>query len=162
LRWQYSKDSAAEKYLEPIHFQNLGKLLFTMSLLWGYFVFNERLTTWYGNGGEMPVFHATQSGRYAPLFWLMVFAICHAVPIPRNSTDATITGRNRVMRRRCRCGSERFHHCAIALYKSTPYSWGSYTPRPEIVIFGSSFAAMALLYLLFTVRPIISRGASRW
>ena len=34
-----------EKYLEPIHFQNLGKLLFTMSLLWGYFVFNERLTT---------------------------------------------------------------------------------------------------------------------
>jgi molybdopterin-containing oxidoreductase family membrane subunit len=43
-------------------------------------------------------------------------------------------------------------------YKSTPYSWGSYTPQwPEIVIFASSFAAMALLYLLFTkFIPIIS------
>ena len=37
-------------YLQPIHFENLGKLLLTMSLLWGYFTFNERLTAWYGNG----------------------------------------------------------------------------------------------------------------
>jgi molybdopterin-containing oxidoreductase family membrane subunit len=43
-------------------------------------------------------------------------------------------------------------------YKGTPYSWGSYLPRwPELVIFGSSFAAMALLYLLFSkFIPIIS------
>ena len=33
-----------EDYLHPIHFQNLGKLLLMMSLLWGYFVFAERLT----------------------------------------------------------------------------------------------------------------------
>src|SRR5216117_1839789 len=38
-----------EEYLEPIHFQNLGKLLLMMSLLWGYFVFAERLTIWFGN-----------------------------------------------------------------------------------------------------------------
>src|SRR5437764_2437833 len=38
-----------EEYLHPIHFENLGKLMLTMSLLWGYFVFAERLTTWYGN-----------------------------------------------------------------------------------------------------------------
>src|SRR5207237_10197876 len=36
-----------EEYLEPIHFDNLGKLLLTMSLLWFYFTFAERLTTWY-------------------------------------------------------------------------------------------------------------------
>jgi molybdopterin-containing oxidoreductase family membrane subunit len=43
-------------------------------------------------------------------------------------------------------------------YKGTPYSWGTYLPRwPEIVIFSSSFAAMALLYLLFSkFIPIIS------
>src|SRR4030095_13107177 len=46
-----------ERYLQPLHFQNLGKLLLLMSLLWGYFVFNERLTTWYGNSPhEMTVF----------------------------------------------------------------------------------------------------------
>ena len=38
-----------EEYLLPVHFDNLGKLLLMMSLLWFYFVFAERLTTWYGN-----------------------------------------------------------------------------------------------------------------
>ena len=38
-----------EEYLHPVHFENLGKLLLLMSLLWAYFVFAERLTTWYGN-----------------------------------------------------------------------------------------------------------------
>jgi molybdopterin-containing oxidoreductase family membrane subunit len=38
-----------EAYLHPVHFENLGKRLLMMSLLWGYFVFAERLTTWYGN-----------------------------------------------------------------------------------------------------------------
>ncbi len=32
-----------EEYLHPIHFENLGKLLLAMSLLWGYFVFTEHL-----------------------------------------------------------------------------------------------------------------------
>ena len=31
-----------EEYLRPVHFQNLGKLLLLMSLLWGYFTFVER------------------------------------------------------------------------------------------------------------------------
>ena len=34
-----------------------------MSLLWFYFVFSERLTTWYGNeSSEMTVFWLTQRG----------------------------------------------------------------------------------------------------
>jgi Ni/Fe-hydrogenase subunit HybB-like protein len=151
-----------EKYLEPIHFQNLGKLLFTMSMLWGYFVFNERLTTWYGNGSaEMPVFQATQAGRYAPLFWLMVF--CNFVmPFPFLAIRRLRTITGTVI---ASCGVvvgmwlERFLIIVPSLsFKSTSYSWGHYTPRwPEIVIFSSSFAAMALLYLLFTkFVPIIS------
>ncbi len=44
-----------------------------MSLLWGYFTFNERITVWYGNGvAEMNTFLVTQKGTFAPLFWLMV------------------------------------------------------------------------------------------
>src|SRR5579884_2804006 len=63
-----------EEYLKPLHFDNLGKLLLVMSLLWFYFVFAERLTTWYGNfPSEMSVFWSTQSGRFSPLFWAMVF-----------------------------------------------------------------------------------------
>ena len=46
-----------EQYLQPIHFDNLGKMLFAMSLLWFYFTFTEYLVTWYGNEApEMPVF----------------------------------------------------------------------------------------------------------
>ena len=65
-----------------MHFENLGKLLLMMSLLWGYFVFAERLTVWYGNEpSEMAVFWATQEGKYAPLFWTMV--VCNVlIPFP--------------------------------------------------------------------------------
>ena len=67
-----------EDYLHPVHFQNLGKLLLLMSLLWAYFVFAERLTPWYGNeSSEMAVFWQTQRGSYAPLYWTMV--VCNFV-----------------------------------------------------------------------------------
>ena len=151
-----------EAYLLPLHFQNLGKLMLTMSLLWGYFVFNERLTIWYGNSPhEMNVFWSTQTGKYAPLFWTMV--ICNfVIPFPLltikklRSITATVIAS---------CGVvigmwlERFLIIVPSLSrKSTSYSWGSYTPQwPEIVILCSSFAAMALLYLLFSkFIPIIS------
>src|SRR5438046_690407 len=62
-----------EDYLTPLHFDNLGKLLLMMALLWGYFVFNERLVTYYGNRpNEMAVFWRTQRESFAPLYWTMV------------------------------------------------------------------------------------------
>src|SRR5262245_20694149 len=54
-----------EAYLEPVHFENLGKLLLTLSALWFYFTFAERLTTWYGNNSsEMAVFWLTVRERF--------------------------------------------------------------------------------------------------
>jgi len=43
-------------------------------------------------------------------------------------------------------------------HKYLPYSYGIYRPQPvEIIVAGSTFAAMALLYVLFAkVVPIIS------
>src|ERR1700730_14823036 len=59
-----------EEYLRPVHFQNLGKLLLLMSLLWAYFVFAERLTVWYGNeASEMAGFKVTQHGSVPPPYW---------------------------------------------------------------------------------------------
>ena len=53
-----------EDYLHPVHFENLGKLLLVMALLWGYFVFNERLVTYYGNEPpEMAVLLADAARR---------------------------------------------------------------------------------------------------
>jgi molybdopterin-containing oxidoreductase family membrane subunit len=151
-----------EEYLLPIHFNNLGKLLFTMSLLWGYFVFNERLTTWYGNEpSEMAVFWSTQFGTFAPLFWTMVF--CNFIlPFPFLAIRRLRTITGTVI---ASCGVvvgmwlERFLIIVPGLSrKPLPYSWGHYIPRwPEITIMVGSFAAMGLLYLLFSKAvPIIS------
>jgi molybdopterin-containing oxidoreductase family membrane subunit len=128
-----------EAYLHPVHFQNLGKLLLMMSLLWGYFVFAERLTIWYGNGtAEVAVLRVTQKGSFAPLYWTMV-VVNFVIPVSILSIKKlrTITG--------CviaSCGVlvgmwlERFLIVVPSLgHKYLPYSWGVYRPRPvEIMI----------------------------
>jgi molybdopterin-containing oxidoreductase family membrane subunit len=151
-----------EEYLHPVHFENLGKLLLTMSLLWGYFVFNERLTTWYGNATvESNTMWATQKGPYATLFWTMVL-VNFVIPVIILGVRKfrTITG--------CVIASigvcvgmwlERFLIVVPSLAnKQLPYSWGNYQPRPtEILITVATFAALALLYTLFAkFVPIIS------
>src|SRR3989449_6446024 len=151
-----------EAYLHPLHFQNLGKLLLLMSLLWGYFTFVERLTTWYGNNSaEMAVFWETQTGSYAPLFWTMVF--CNfIIPFPllaikklRTITGTVIASSTIVVG----MWLERFLIVVPSLgTKNLPYTWASYRPQPvEIMITIATFAAMALLYTLFAkLIPIIS------
>src|SRR5499426_2547470 len=152
-----------EDYLHPVHFQNLGKLLLVMALLWGYFVFNERLVTYYGNGpAEMAVFWRTQRESFAPLYWTMVTGnfIMPLVLLGIRKIGRTITG--------CVIASfgvvvgmwlERFLIIVPSLgHKYLPYLWGTYRPRPvEILITTATFAAMMLLYTLFSkFVPIIS------
>src|SRR5215469_12198737 len=151
-----------EEYLLPIHFENLGKLLLVMSLLWFYFVFAERLTTWYGNGsGEMPVFLTTQHGSYSPLFWAMVFCnFLIPAPILAIKQLRTITG-TAIASLTVVVGMwlERFLIIVPSLsHKYLTYSWGTYRPTwVEITITVGTFCAMALLYMIFSkLVPIIS------
>ena len=151
-----------EEYLKPLHFQNLGKLLLTMSCLWFYFTFAERLTTWYGNEpSEMAVFWTTIRGSFAPLFWIMVF--CNfLIPVPllaikklRTMTGVIIASSTIVVG----MWLERFLIIVPSLtHKHLLYSWGSYRPTwVEITLMASSFGMMLLLYLLFSkFVPVIS------
>ena len=151
-----------EEYLKPIHFENLGKLLLTMSLLWFYFTFAERLTAWYGNGpAEMDVFWTSIRHSFAPMFWTMV--VCNfIIPVPFLAIKKlrTITGT-------CNASCtivvgmwiERFLIIVPALgHKYLPYAWGHYRPTwVEDTLMASSFGMMALLYLLFSkFVPMIS------
>ncbi len=151
-----------EDYLRPIHFDNLGKLLLMMSLLWFYFLVAERLTTWYGNeSSEMAVFWLTQRGSFAPLFGLML--VCNfLVPFPllaikRLRTIAgTVIASSAIM---VGMWLERFLIIVPSLaHKYLPYTWGTYRPTwVEITITVGTFAAMALLYVLFSkFVPMIS------
>jgi molybdopterin-containing oxidoreductase family membrane subunit len=151
-----------EEYLTRMHFENLGKLLLTMSLVWFYLIFAERLTIWYGNPPhEMPVFWETQSGQWAPLFWTMVF--CNfLLPVPilaikklRTITGTVIASLGVVIG----MWLERYLIVVPSLArKFLPYSWGDYQPTwVEISITAGTFCGMALLYLLFSKAvPIIS------
>lgn len=151
-----------EEYLKPIHFDNLGKLLLLMSLLWIYFIFAERLTVWYGNQtSEMAAFWSIQRGKFAFLFWTMVF--CNfLIPFPilaikklRTISGTVIASVTVVIG----MWIERFLIIVPPLeHKYLPYAWGNYRPTwVEITITAGTFAAMALLYLLFVkFVPIIS------
>ncbi len=69
-----------EDYLQPKHFNNLGLLLLTMTLLWFYFTLAEYLTTIYGSGeAEVAVFWTKFSGEYVIPFWSMAF-LCFVIP----------------------------------------------------------------------------------
>jgi len=69
-----------EDYLQPIHFNNLGLLLLTMTLLWFYFTLAEYLTTIYGSGeAEVAVFWTKFTGKYSVLFWAMAL-LCFVIP----------------------------------------------------------------------------------
>ena len=151
-----------EEYLRPVHFDNLGKLLLTMSLLWFYFTFAERMTTWYGNSpSEMAVFWTSIRQQFAPLFWIMVFCnFLIPVPILAIKRFRTITG-TAIASCTIVVGMwlERFLIIVPALdHKYLPYSWGQYRPTwVEDTLMAASFGAMALLYLLFTkFVPMIS------
>src|SRR5581483_2435086 len=150
-----------EDYLHPVHFENLGKLLLMMCLLWAYFIFAERLTVWYGNeSAEREVFLVTQRGSFAPLYWTMI--VCNFVVtfIILSLRLRTIAG--------CVIASgsvlvgmwlERFLIIVPSLgHKYLPYSWGTYQPTwVEITLMVGTFAGMVLLYALFSKAvPIIS------
>jgi Ni/Fe-hydrogenase subunit HybB-like protein len=151
-----------EEYLLPVHFENLGKLLLVMSLLWFYFVFAERLTAWYGNEpSEMTVFWVTQTGSYSPLFWLMV--LCNfLIPFPllaikktRTILGTAIASTTVVIG----MWLERYLIIVPSLsHKYLSYSWGTYRPTwVEITITSGTFAGMIMLYMIFSkFVPIIS------
>ena len=152
-----------EAYLQPRHFDNLAKLLFLMCLLWTYFTAAENLTTWYGNQpAEMAVLGSRVRGLYAPFFWTMV--VCNFI-VPavllgnkrlRSITTATIASVCVLIG----MWLERFLIVLGTLtYPALPAAWGTgYHPTwVEISIAVSTFAAMALLYLIFgKLFPIIA------
>jgi Ni/Fe-hydrogenase subunit HybB-like protein len=151
-----------ERYLHPVHFENLGKLLLMMSLLWAYFIFAERLTTWFGNDtAEMNVFYVTQRGSFSPLYWTMV--VCNlVVPFTILALRWLRTVAGCVVASLSVCVGmwlERFLIVVPSLsHKYLTYTWGHYRPQPvEIMITVATFAAMTLLYTLFSkFVPIVS------
>ncbi len=151
-----------EAYLRPLHFNNLGLLLLTMSLIWLYFTFAEYLTTYYGNEpAEKAIFDSKVRGAFSPLFWTMVLC-CFLIPLPilaikrlRTITGTVIASLTVVVG----MWLERF--LIIVPTLSQPrltFNWGSYAPTwVEVTIMIGTLAYFVLLYSIFTkLFPIIA------
>jgi molybdopterin-containing oxidoreductase family membrane subunit len=151
-----------EAYLKPVHFNNLGLLLLTMSLLWFYFTFSEYLTGYYGNEpAEMQIFWSKVSGSYSPLFWAMVVC-CFIIPVPilafkklRTITGTLIASIGIVIG----MWLERFLIIVPTLATPRlPFNWGHYRPTwVEILITIGTVAYFIFLYAVFTkLFPIVA------
>jgi Ni/Fe-hydrogenase subunit HybB-like protein len=159
-----------EEYLLPLHFENLGKLLLVMSLLWFYFNFAETLTAWYGNEpSEIAVLWLKMEGSFAPLFWLMV--VCNfVIPVPilaikkfRTITGTCIASATVVVG----MWLERYLIVVPSLSrKYLPYAWVATPYRPtwvELTVMAGTFAGITMLYMIFSkVIPIISVWELKW
>jgi Ni/Fe-hydrogenase subunit HybB-like protein len=118
--------------------------------------------TWFGNeSAEMPVFWSKISGRYAPLFWLMV--TCNfLIPFPILAIKKLRTIPLIFV---ASCGIlvgmwlERFLIIVPTLvHPYLPYNYGHYWPSyTEMAIAGGTFGFFVLLYFLFAkFSPMIS------
>ncbi len=151
-----------ERYLQPVHFNNLGLLLLVMACLWLYFTFAEHLTTWYTQEpNELNVFNAKVFGRFAPLFWAML-VFCFVIPftILANWRTRTITG-TLIASISVNIGMwlERFTIVVPSLSNPrAPVHTFVYWPSwVEWSLMAGCFAAFSLLYMGFTkLFPIVS------
>jgi len=151
-----------ENYIKPIHFNNLGLLLLTMSLIWAYFIIAEHLTAYYGaEPAHMAIFWEKIKGRYALPFWLMVLSN-FIIPITILSNRKTRTIKGIVIASisvEVGMWLERYTIVVPTLINPRlPYPRGFYVPSwVEFSLMAGCFAAFILLYILFTkFFPIVS------
>jgi len=151
-----------EHYLRPIHFNNLGLLLLTMSLIWFYFTFAEYLTAWYGNEPEeMAVFNSKISGAYAIPFWASVIC-CFIIPAPLLAFKRLRTIKGTMAASVLIIAGmwlERFLIIVPTLtHPRLAFNWGDYSPTwVEVTLTAGTFGYFVLLYAVFSrLFPIIA------
>lgn len=159
IRWVFH----LENYLTPRHFDNLGKILLTVTIAWTYFYFADFLTTWYGRiETEYRVLTEIVSGTYAPFFFAMIafnFVIPFALLLFRRvrRTIPLIFAISILIN--VGMYIERFLIVIPALSRAQmPFLWANWVPTwVEISVTAASFAGFTLLYILFTkFFPVVS------
>jgi molybdopterin-containing oxidoreductase family membrane subunit len=151
-----------EEYLTPMHFDNMGKLLLVISLLWSYAYFVEVQTTWYAHEPiEWEVF-SFMSHRYTPQLLIMLFGnavlpvFCMCFKGLRRSIPVMLTVSVMV---NIAMFLERFLIIVPSLsHKNMPFVWGTYHPSVvEVSVNLGALAGFALLYTLFVkLFPIVA------
>ncbi len=151
-----------QEYLTPLHFDNMGKLLLVISLLWCYAYFVEVQTTWYAHEPiEWEVFSFMADRYTIPLLVMLVgngllpvATMCFRRLRRSISVMLVVTLLVNVA-----MFIERFLIIVPSLsHKNMPFAWGSYAPSwVEISVNIAAVAGFALLFTLFAkLFPIVA------
>jgi molybdopterin-containing oxidoreductase family membrane subunit len=143
-----------EHYITKLHFDNLGKLLLLLSLLWTYINILELFTGWYsGTSTEYEQLKYKLFGFYAPLYWEMILFCAVAPLLMISKRFRTSFVPMLVLSIAINIGmyTERFLIVATTMSRQyLPNSWGVYVPSGvEIAIMVGSLGMFVTLFLLF-------------
>ena len=151
-----------EQYIKPMHFDNLGKLLLVLSLIWTYINMVEIFTGWYsGASGEIEALKFRMFGFYAPLYWEMILfcAVAPLLMISKRFRTSLVPMLILSIAINIGMYTERFLIVATSQPRQyLPDAWGLYVPSMvEISIIVGSFAMFVTLFLIFVkIYPSVS------
>jgi molybdopterin-containing oxidoreductase family membrane subunit len=139
-------------FIRGEHFDALGKLVLIFSFVWAYFYFNEIMVEWYGGDtSHHNLMEYITSGPYSWMWYLML--VCNlAVPmllwfkrVRRNPWMMFIIA----FFVNIGMYIERVLIIPITLSRGrSPFDWGDYQPRIELVISVGSLSLFLLLYAI--------------
>lgn len=151
-----------EQYIKPLHFDNLGKLLLVLSLIWTYINIVEVFTGWYsGASGEIESLKYRMFGFYGPLYWEMIL-FCGVAPLLMISKRFRMSlAPMLILSIAINIGmyTERFLIVATSQPRQyLPDAWGIYIPSlVEISIIVGSLGMFVTLFLIFVkIFPSVS------
>ena len=151
-----------ERYITQLHFDNLGKLLLALSLLWTYINVLELFTGWYsGASSEVEALKYKMFGYYAPLYWEMILfcAVAPLLLISKRFRTSLVPMLILSIAINIGMYTERFLIVGTSLSrKYLPDAWGLYVPSPvELSILVGSVALFSTLFLIFVkIFPSVS------
>lgn len=150
------------KYITRLHFDNLGKLLLALSLIWSYINILELFTGWYsGTSTEYEQLKYKLFGFYAPLYWEMIL-FCGIAPlllISRKFRNSFVPMLILSIAINIGMYTERFLIVATTLSRQyLPETWRVYVPSlVELSIIVGSVGMFVTLFLIFVkIFPSVS------
>ncbi|MBI3183952.1 MAG: polysulfide reductase NrfD [Myxococcales bacterium] len=151
-----------QDFIRPVQFDYLGMLLLVLACLWLYFTISENLTVYWGaEHAELAVLVEKLSGRFAPLYWVMLIG-CFFLPLLLLSRKRTRTVAGTVI---ASAGVvigmwiERYTIVVPTMEAPRlPVDAPHYSPSwVELSLMAGCFAMFGLMYMLFTrLFPVVS------
>ena len=151
-----------DQYITKVHFDNLGKLLLVLSLIWTYINAIELFTGWYsGASTEHEALQYKLFGYYAPLYWEMILfcAVAPLLCIFKRFRTSFVPMLILSIAINIGMYTERFLIVGTSLSRQyLPDAWGLYVPSlVELWIILGSFALFTTMFLVFVkIFPSIS------